>query len=93
MMVAEVEFAFRLREALAPRAQPYTEAEVMAAVGSSPHLSAAGCPTPAIRTSVKVGAAQLIADNACACWLVIGDAAGVDWALDPSCRPIRVRAH
>ena len=28
---------------------------------------------------VKVGAAQLIADNACACWFVLGTATAADW--------------
>lgn len=77
MQVAEAEFAFRMAHALVPRATPYTLPEVMAAVGSL--HPAIEIPDSRYHDFVKVGAAQLIADNACACWFVLGPRAPESW--------------
>jgi 2-keto-4-pentenoate hydratase len=81
MKVAEVEFAFRLSDNLPPRGKPYTEAEVFAAVGSL--HPAIEIPDSRYDHFERVGAPHLIADNACACWLAIGDAMPETWrAMD-----------
>jgi 2-keto-4-pentenoate hydratase len=77
MKVAEVEFAFKLSADIAPRAASYTEDEVFAAVASL--HPAIEIPDSRYEHFEKVGAAQLIADNACAHWLVIGKAADESW--------------
>lgn len=77
MRVAEAEFAFGFTQDLPPRATPYTEEEAMAAVGSL-HLSIE-VPDSRYADFTKVGAAQLIADTACASWLVLGPAVEVPW--------------
>ncbi len=77
MKVAEVEFAFRMGRDLAPRATPYSEAEVFAAVESlHPSIE---IPDSRYDHFEKVGADALIADNACADWLAIGEAAPGIW--------------
>src|SRR6202035_1534148 len=81
MRVAEPEFAFRMKADLPPRASPYSVQEVLEAVGSL---------HPAIEISdsrfadfVSAGAAQIIADNACAHLFVLGAATDAEWrALD-----------
>jgi 2-keto-4-pentenoate hydratase len=81
MNVAEAEFAFRLKHALPPRAEPYRTDEVMAAVGTL-HL-AIEVPDSRYHDFASVGALQLIADGACASWLVVSPATQADWrALD-----------
>jgi len=81
MRVAEVEFAFRMARDLPMRDQPYSLDEVMAAVGSL-HRSVE-VPDSRFEDFARVGAAQLIADNACASWLVLDEAITADWrALD-----------
>lgn len=81
MRVAEVEFAFRMARDLPMRDQPYWLDEVMAAVGSL-HRSVE-VPDSRFVDFAKVGAAQLIADDACASWLVLDEAITTDWrALD-----------
>lgn len=83
MAVAEPEFAFRLRADLPPRAAPYDLAEVMAAVASV--HAALEIPDSRYADFARVGAAQLIADNACAHWFVLAGATAADWrALDLS---------
>lgn len=77
MRVAEAEFAFRMAEALPPRPQPYTVQEVMAAVESA--HPAIEMPDARYHDFVRVGAPQLIADNACACWFVLGEAITAPW--------------
>jgi 2-keto-4-pentenoate hydratase len=81
MRVAEPEFAFALGRDLAPRAVPYTVDEVMAAVASlHPSIEV---PDSRYRDFACVGAAQLIADDACANHFVLGPAAPPAWrALD-----------
>ncbi len=81
MKVAEVEFSFKLGQDLAPRKTPYTEDEVFAAVASL--HPAIEIPDSRYEHFEKVGAPHLIADNACAHWLVVGDTAPDGWrALD-----------
>ena len=77
MKVAEAEFAFRMAGGLPRRDAPYTVDDVMAAVGTlHPAIEVPDSRYPAFAT---VGAPQLIADNACACWFVIGAAADAGW--------------
>ena len=81
MNVAEAEFAFRMGKPLPKRAEPYSVAEVMAAVASL--HPAIEVPDSRYEDFTRVGAAQLIADVACACWFVIGAATRADWrAID-----------
>ncbi|NUU01728.1 2-keto-4-pentenoate hydratase [Herbaspirillum robiniae] len=81
MSVIEVEVAFRMRRALPPRATPYTQDEVLDAVGSI--HPAIEIPDSRYDRFKEVGAAQLIADNTCADQFVLGAPADVDWrALD-----------
>src|SRR5688572_1347051 len=77
MRVGEAEFAFRMRRELPPRAGAYRVDEV---------LDAAGWLHPAIEVPDSryddftiVGAAQLIADNACAHLFVLGPEAPDIW--------------
>lgn len=77
MKVAEAEFAFGFAKSLPPRAAAYTQEEVMAAVGSL-HLSIE-VPDSRYKDFTKVGADQLIADTACACWLVLGPPVAAEW--------------
>jgi 2-keto-4-pentenoate hydratase len=77
MRVAEAEFAFGFAKDLAARATPYTQDEVLDAVGSL-HLSIE-VPDSRYVDFTKVGAAQLIADTACASWLVLGPAVDRPW--------------
>ena len=77
MKVAEAEFAFGFTSDLPARKEPYTQEEAMAAVGSL-HLSIE-VPDSRYRDFTKVGAAQLIADTACASWLVLGPAVDRPW--------------
>ncbi len=77
MKVAEVEFAFKLAVDLPPRDHPYTEDEVFAAVASL--HPAIEIPDSRYERFEKVGAFALIADNACAHWLAIGEAAPDIW--------------
>lgn len=77
MKVAEVEFAFRLARDLPPRPAPYTEAEVFEAVAAL--HPAIEIPDSRYDHFEKVGAPALIADNACAHWLCIGEAMPEHW--------------
>ena len=77
MRVAEAEFAFGFTHDLPPRAAPYTQEEAMEAVGSL-HVSIE-VPDSRYEDFTKVGAAQLIADTACASWLVLGPAVDRPW--------------
>ncbi|WP_373503343.1 2-keto-4-pentenoate hydratase [Aestuariivirga sp.] len=77
MKVAEAEFAFRFGTDLPHRHEPYSYDEAMAAV-SSLHLSIE-VPDSRYSDFTKVGAAQLIADTACASWLVLGPAVEKPW--------------
>ena len=77
MQVAEAEFAFRMGRDLAPRAQPYSVEEVLAAVATL--HPAIEIPDSRFDDFTIVGAAQLIADNACAHLFVLGPAAPEAW--------------
>ncbi len=77
MKVFEVEFAFRMATDLPRRAAPWTQPEVMAAVASL--HPAIEIPDSRYDDFVQAGQAQLIADNACACWVMFGPAVSTDW--------------
>jgi 2-keto-4-pentenoate hydratase len=77
MRVAEVEFAFRMARDLPPRSSSYTIEEVMEAVDTL--HPAIEIPDSRYREFAKVGTAQLIADNACANYFVLGPATSVGW--------------
>jgi 2-keto-4-pentenoate hydratase len=77
MMVAEAEFAFRMATDLAPQVAPRTRAEVMAAVASL--HPAIEVPNSRFAPFEQAGAAQLIADNACAEYFLLGAAAPEAW--------------
>lgn len=77
MRVAELEFAFRMGRDLPPRACPYAMEEVLEAVAGL-HL-AIEVPDSRFADFAAVGAAQLIADNACAHQFVLGPEAPSSW--------------
>ncbi len=77
MAVAEPEFAFRFGTAIKPRDKHYTVDEVLASV-SDLHL-AIEVPDSRFADFVSVGAANLIADNACAHEFVLGPKAPSEW--------------
>jgi 2-keto-4-pentenoate hydratase len=77
MRVAEAEFAFRMAKNLVPRREPYRVDEVVAAIGAL--HPAIEIPDSRYDDFTKVGAAQLIADNGCAHFFVLGEAAGESW--------------
>jgi 2-keto-4-pentenoate hydratase len=77
MRVAEPEFAFRMQRDLPPRTADYTTQEVLDAVGTL--HPAIEVPDSRYNDFVRVGAAQLIADNACAHQFVLGNATTADW--------------
>ncbi|MEK7436714.1 MAG: fumarylacetoacetate hydrolase family protein [Pseudomonadota bacterium] len=81
MKVAEAEFAFRMGGDLPKRGTSYGVDEVLAAVASL--HPAIEVPDSRYEDYTRVGAPQLIADMACACWFMIGPATRADWrALD-----------
>lgn len=77
MRVAEAEFAFRMGGDLEKRSRPYKVDEVLDAVESL--HPAIEVPDSRYEDFTKVGAPQLIADNACACWFILGDSVDADW--------------
>jgi 2-keto-4-pentenoate hydratase len=85
MRVAEPEFAFRIGRDLPPRAGAYREDEVLAAVASL--HPAIELPDSRFADVTTAGAAQLIADDACADRFVLGAATGGDW------RPLDLARH
>ncbi|MEO8256330.1 MAG: fumarylacetoacetate hydrolase family protein [Acidobacteriota bacterium] len=85
MRVAEAEFAFRMAGNLAPRVSPYSSSEVLAAVESL--HPAIEVPDSRYEDFTIVGAAQLIADNACAHDFVLGRPAPDEW------RSVDLAAH
>jgi 2-keto-4-pentenoate hydratase len=77
MRLVEPEFAFRLARSLPPRTRPYATDEVLDAVaGLHPALEV---PDSRFDEPATVGAAQLIADNACGRDFVLGAATTADW--------------
>ncbi len=79
MKVAEAEFAFRMGADLPKRASSYGVDEVLAAVATL--HPAIEVPDSRYADFTRVGAAQLIADVACACWFVIGPEVRADWRV------------
>jgi 2-keto-4-pentenoate hydratase len=77
MRVAEAEFAFRMAHDLPPRGEVYAVDEVVAAVATL--HPAIELPDSRFDDFTLVGAAQLIADNACAHYFVLGPPATADW--------------
>jgi 2-keto-4-pentenoate hydratase len=77
MRLAEAEFAFRLGRDLPKRDREYSIDEVMAAVDTI--HPAIELPDSRYEDVARVGAPQLIADVACACWLIVGAPARVEW--------------
>jgi 2-keto-4-pentenoate hydratase len=85
MRVAEAEFAFRMGSDLAPRVAPYAVDEVLAAVAAlHPSIEV---PDSRFDDFTVVGAAQLIADNACGHYFVLGPASPDTW------RAVDLAAH
>jgi 2-keto-4-pentenoate hydratase len=81
MRVAEPEFAFRMGRDLPPRSTAYRETEVLEAVAAL--HPAIEIPDSRYEDFPRAGAAQLIADNACAHQFVLGRPSGGEWrALD-----------
>lgn len=85
MRVAEAEFAFRMARDLKPRAAPYGQDEVLDAVAAL-HV-AIEVPDSRYADYTQVGAAQLIADNACGHQFVLGPEAPASW------RSLDLKAH
>jgi len=77
MRVAEVEFVFRMGRELAPRTAAYEVDEILAAVETL--HPAIEIPDSRFEDFTAVGAAQLIADNACGHKFVLGPPTTVDW--------------
>ena len=77
MAVAEPEFAFRMGRTLGVRNEPYDRDEVLDAVEVL-HL-AIELPSSRFSDFAKVGAAQLIADNACAHQFLLGPKVDEIW--------------
>lgn len=77
MRVAEPEFAFRFARDLPPREAPYGVDEVMAAIASL--HPAIEVPDSRYSDFARVGAPQLIADDACALWFVLGPGTTARW--------------
>ncbi len=81
MRVAEPEFAFRMRTDLAPRSSAYSVQQVLDAVDTL--HPAIEIPDSRFADFVSAGAAQIIADNACAHLFVLGEPTTSNWrALD-----------
>jgi 2-keto-4-pentenoate hydratase len=81
MRVGEPEFAFRMARDLPPRSAPYSLREVLDAVDTL--HPAIEIPDSRFKEYVGAGAAQIIADNACAHLFGLGAAATPGWrALD-----------
>lgn len=93
MRVIEAEFAFRLGHDLQGTTQrPLTVTQVMAAVEAL-HL-AIEIPNSRYENFVTAGEGALIADFACACHVVLGEAVQQDWrALDLAAHQVRVHIH
>jgi 2-keto-4-pentenoate hydratase len=77
MRVAEAEFAFRIGRPLPRRETPYSVGEVLDAVDAL--HPAIEVPDSRYTDFTRVGAPQLIADCACACWYRIGPEVRADW--------------
>ena len=85
MGVMEAEFAFRFGEPVPPRNDLYTSEEVLSKV--SELRLAIEIPDSRFKDFKTVGKAQLLADNACAWWLVVGEKVESGW------RQVDLREH
>ena len=89
MGVIEAEFAFSMGRDLPGRGEDYSVAEVMAAVAAL--HPAIEVPDSRFEDYARAGAAQLVADNACASYFCCGPATSAQWrALDLSAHPVSV---
>ncbi|HKT15879.1 MAG TPA: fumarylacetoacetate hydrolase family protein [Allosphingosinicella sp.] len=87
MKVAELEFAFRMGTTLEPRQTAFEVEEVLAKV-TTLH-PAIEVPDSRFEPFEKAGAAQLIADNACGHYFVLGELAPEEWReLDLAAHPV-----
>jgi len=87
MRVVEVEFAFRLARDLPPRSHDYSVDEVMSEVASL--HPAIEIPDSRFMDFSRVGAPQLVADNACACLFVLGRETESNWwDMDLAAHPV-----
>jgi 2-keto-4-pentenoate hydratase len=87
MRVAEAEFAFRMGRDLTPRWGPITVDEALEATASL--HPAIEIPDSRYDDFTVVGAPQLIADNACAHYFVLGSEAPPSWRdLDLAAHPV-----
>jgi 2-keto-4-pentenoate hydratase len=77
MRVAEPEFAFRMATDLPPRSSPYSVQQILDAVATL--HSAIEIPDSRFADFVSAGAAQIIADNACAHLFVLGAPSTANW--------------
>ncbi len=77
MGVMEAEFVFRFGKNIPVQDAPYSPAEVLEAVDQL----RLGIEIPDSRyiDFTRVGSAQLLADNACASWMVLGPEVTADW--------------
>jgi 2-keto-4-pentenoate hydratase len=92
MKVVEAEFAFCMGRDLPPRISAYSLDEVMAAVASM--HPAIEIPDSRYEEFVSAGAAQLIADNACASYFVLGPATVANWRqTDLASHPVIVNVN
>ena len=92
MAVAEAEFAFRIGRDLPGSGVPFTVDDVMAGVESL-HV-AIEIPDSRFDDFASVGAAQLVADSACAEYFVLGPAAPEGWrAVDLASHPVVFRVN
>src|SRR6185369_7396083 len=85
MRVAEAEFAFRMGRDLTPQWGPFSLADVVDAAASL--HPAIEIPDSRFDDFTVVGASQLIADDACGHYFVLGPATSADW------RAIDLAAH
>lgn len=77
MRVAEAEFVFRVGRDLGPRDRPYETDEVLAAVDAL--YLGIEVPDSRFHDFTRAGAPQLIADNACAAWFILGPRVEANW--------------
>lgn len=90
MRVAEAEFAFGMARDLEPRDRPYSVHEVLDAVATL--HPAIEIPDSRFDDFTQVGAAQLIADNACAHYFVLAAPTAADWrSIDLASHPVTAR--
>ncbi|MDE1942725.1 MAG: fumarylacetoacetate hydrolase family protein [Betaproteobacteria bacterium] len=88
MRVAEAELVFRFGRNLPAKKSPYGLDEVMAAVDAV--LPGIEVPDSRYENFCVVGDAQLIAENACAAWFILGTEPSVNWReLDLVSHPVR----